>query len=320
MASIRKRGRFPLVLLVLILFLVLTAAIAGSAYYIYQFKVTEIQKENDEKIQDLRYQLYLLNREAYIPKEEIKYGTILTPELFDKVNIKLETSQDLLLDETDMGKINTITLPAGNIVFKSMVSESKLENDIREVEFNMFLIQSNQEKGDFVDVRITFPNGESYIVLSKKQLKGLNLKENTIWLWLDESEILNISSAIIDAYINSGSKLHVTTYILPEMQEAAIPFYPANTDVLDLMKRDPNILKKASDTLAREARAILENHMSMMNTTDLNDVSSGVEEEKGKNKKLIEEMLKGQSISQDSDSNKTNESGEENNSDSSRFQ
>ena len=307
MAFIRKRGRLPLVLLVLILFIVLTAAIAGSAYYIYQMKIAEIQKVSDEKIQDLSFQLYLLNKEAYIPKEEIKYGTILTQELFEKVNIKLETEQGLLLDETDMGKINTVTLPAGSVVLKSMTSESKLADDIREVEFNMFLIQSNQEDGDFVDVRITFPNGESYIVLSKKQLKALNLKENTVWLWLDESEILNISSAIIDAYIHPGSKLHVTTYVLPGLQEAAIPFYPANTDVLDLMKKDPNILQKASDTLAREARATLVNHLGMLGTTELNDVSTGVDEERGKNSKLIDEMLKNQNDAQEQDNNKSKE-------------
>lgn len=305
MAFIRKRGRLPLVLLLAVLFMVLIAAIAGSAYYIYQVKIADIQKENELKVQDLSYQLYLLNREAYIPKEEIKYGTILTPDLFEKVNIKLEAKQDLLMDETDMEKINTVTLPAGIVVFKSMISDSKIENDVREVEFNMFLIQSNQEKGDFVDVRITFPNGESYIVLSKKQLKGINLKENTVWLWLDETEILNISSAIIDAYVNPGSKLHVTTYVLPGMQEAAIPFYPPNTDVLDLIKKDPNILKKASDALAREARADLQNHLAMMNSTYLNDVSSGVEEEKEKNKKLIEDMLKNQNTAQEADNNES---------------
>jgi len=318
MAFIRKRGRFPVFMLVLILTLVLIAAIAGSAYYIYRTKIEKIQKESDEKIQELSFQLYSLNREAYIPKEEIKYGTILTPELFDKVNIKLETAQDLLFDETDMGKINIVTLPAGAVVFKSMASESTLVNDIREVEFNMFLIQSNQEKGDFVDVRITFPNGESYIVLSKKQIKNINLKENTVWLWLDETEILNISSAIIDAYINPGSKIHVTTYILPEMQEAAIPFYPANTDVFNLMKRDPNILQKAQDHLAREARTILENRLSLMNITVLNDVSMGVEEEKGKNKKLIEEMIREQNTDREQESIETNDTDDD--SDSNGFQ
>ena len=290
MAFIKKRSKLPFVLLTAFIIIVLVGAILGTLYYLFQAKIKELNAESEEKIQQLTFELYLLNREAYIPKDEIKLGTLLTPELFDKVNIKLETKQDLLLDESDMGKINTVTLPAGAAVLKSMTTETKPANDIREVELNMFLTQTNQKYGDHVDIRITFPNGESYIVLSKKQLKGINLKENTVWLWLDEAEILNISSAIIDAYIHQGSKLHVTTYILPELQEAAIPFYPANTDVLDLMKKDPNILKKAQDALAREARALLESHLSMINSEDIADVSSGVTEERAINQKIIDEM------------------------------
>ena len=75
-------------------------------------------------------------------------------------------------------------------------------------------------------------------MLSKKQIKDIIPEENTVRLWLDESEIHNISSAIIDAYIHPGTKIYVVTYIMPELQEAAIPFYAANEDVLDLMRRD----------------------------------------------------------------------------------
>jgi len=307
MAFIKKRSKLPFVLLTVFLIIILVGALLGTLYYLYQAKIKELQAESDEKIQQLTFELYLLNREAYIPKDEIKLGTLLTLELFDKVNIKLETKQDLLLDESDMGKINTVTLPAGSTVLKSMTTESTLANDIREVEFNMFFIQTNQKPGDYVDIRITFPNGESYIVLSKKQLKDINLKENTVWVWLDETEILNINSAIIDAYIHHGSKLNATTYVLPELQEAAIPFYPANTDVLDLMKKDPNILKKAMDTLTREARAALESHLSMINSEDIADVSSGITEERAKNQKLIDEMEKKSNITENHEKDKTDE-------------
>ncbi len=303
MAFIKKRSKLPFVMLTVFLIIVLLAAVLSTLYYLYQAKIQELENESIEKIQDINYQLYLLDREALVPKQDIQYGTILTSELFDKVNMKLETEQSLLLDELDMGRISTTLLPAGIAVLKSMTAESRPANDIREVEFNMFLIQSNQEFGDSIDVRITFPNGESYIVLSKKQLKGINLKENTVWLWLDETEIHSISSAIIDAYINPGSKIHVTTYVLPELQEAAITFYPPNIDVLDLMKKDPNILQKAQDALTKEARATLESHLNIINPTDIVDVSSGISEEKAKNRKLIEDMESKQNINQESNEN-----------------
>jgi hypothetical protein len=111
-------------------------------------------------------------------------------------------------------------------------------------------------------------------------------------LWLDESEIHNISSAIIDAYIHPGTKIYVVTYIMPELQEAAIPFYAANEDVLDLMRRDPNIVAKASDALAREMRAALERNLNSVADDNISKVASGVNEEISKTREIIQSQEK----------------------------
>lgn len=279
MAFLKKKSKLPAAMLRGFLIFILIAVICGGLYILYQVKMKELEERHREEIDQYRFQLYQLDRQAFVPKQDIEFGTVLSPEMFDQVGIKMEVSQDLLLDQNDMGKTSIVKLPKGIPVIKSDVVGEPPANDLRKVEYNMFLIQTDQHEGDYIDIRIVFPNAENYIVLGKKQIKAMKAEDNILWLWLNETEIHLISSAIIDAYLHPGTKLYAATYIQPEMQTAAVPYYPANSDVLDLMRTDPNILKKASDMLAREARALLESHLQAMTLDEVTKVSAGVGEE-----------------------------------------
>ncbi len=279
MAFLKKKSKLPAAFLKGVVIFTLIAALSACLYYLYQVKIKELNEHHEEEIGQYVFKLYQLDRQAFVPKQDIEFGTMLSKELFEQVSMKMEISQDLLIDESDMGKTSLVKLPKGIPVTKSAVVSEHPVNDLRKVEFNMFLLQTDQRMGDFIDIRIVFPNAENYIILAKKQIKAMEAADNLLWLWLDETEIHLISSAIIDAYLHPGTKLYAATYIQPEMQTAAIPFYPANADVLDLMRTDPNILKKASDALAREARALLEGHLQSMTLDEVTKVSSGVGEE-----------------------------------------
>lgn len=279
MAFLKKKSKLPTVFLRILLIFILIAVLLGVLYYLYQAKMEELKASHEKEIGQYRFQLYQLDRQALVPRQDIEFGTTLSMELFDQVSMKMEISQELLIDETDMGKTSLVKLPKGIPVTKSSVVGEPPGNDLRKVEFNMFLLQTDQQQGDYIDIRIVFPNAENYIVLGKKQIKAMEAADNLLWLWLDETEIHLISSAIIDAYLHPGTKLYAATYIQPEMQTAATPFYPPNPDVLDLMRTDPNILKKASDLLAREARALLESHLQAMTLDEVTKVSAGVGEE-----------------------------------------
>ena len=279
MAFLKKKNKIPAALLRSLLILLILGLLCAGGYYVYQTKIRELTESFNEKIDEYRLQLSRLEREVLIPKQDIPYGTVLTEEMFEQVNLKLAIDQELLLGPDDMGKVSLVALPKGVPVTKASVVGEPPANDLRKTEFNMFLMQTDQREGDFIDVRIVFPNGENYIVLAKKQIKAMNAADNIIRLWLDETEIHLISSAIIDAYLHPGTKIYATTYIQPEIQSATTPFYPPNPDVLDLMRNDPNILKKASDVLARQARALLQSHLQVLAPDDLAKVSSGVAEE-----------------------------------------
>lgn len=289
MAFLKKKKRLSFPILAGMLFIIIAGIALAGAYYFHITKIDSVKKSYDEQIQGLKYDIYSLERQVYIPKKDIPCGTVLSEELFSKEQVKIDIPQDKFFDESDFGKLNAIALQAGLPVLKFMTADPEIKDDVRELEFNMLMIQTDQNSGDYVDVRITFPNGEDYIVISKKRIKALDRSANLVSFWLNETEIHRISSAVIDAYIHPGTKIYLAAYILPELQNEAVPYYPVNLDVLELMRNDPNILKKANDALAAQARRQLEANLEKMTNENISKVTSGVNAEISKNSEIRKE-------------------------------
>ena len=111
---------------------------------------------------------------------------------------------------------------------RTIVTESMLMDEVdihpelseRLQEFNMLLLPSDLNQGDYVDIRITFPSGENYVVGAGKEVKklGTTVDSNTIFLQLDEEEIVRTTAAILESYMSDGIKVYVTKYVEPSAQ------------------------------------------------------------------------------------------------------
>lgn len=142
-----------------------------------------------------------------------------------------------------------IDLGAGTILTQSMIvsSDETVEASLRIQEYNMLTLPSDLDTDDYVDIRLILPNGQDYIVVSKKRV--IKSTENTIFVKMAEQEIVMMSNAIVEAYITEGSMLYATKYTDPGIQVASTPTYLASKDVLDLISIDKNITAKALNAL-----------------------------------------------------------------------
>ena len=159
----------------------------------------------------------------------------------------VELSEDPIVAKVDLNKNTVLSI---DMISKS---EEKTTDDLRKVEYNMLVLPSQLESGEYIDVRLAMPSGQDYIVVSKKQVEIPQINgvdsEDTIWLKLTEDEIITMNSAIVDAYKSIGSTLKVVTYTEAGMQDAAIPTYVPTGDVMQLINSDPNIIQKAKNAL-----------------------------------------------------------------------
>lgn len=190
-----------------------------------------------------------------------------------------------------------VNVPAGAIVTKDMITETGEEtsNTDRIQEFNMISLPSQLKNGDYVDVRISLPNGQNYIVLSKKKVIGTT--STSIWFKLDELELQLLSSAIVESYYFTGSKLYAVPYTEPGMQEAAIPTYPVKDTVLAQINNNPNILDEIRTEyknryIAEDRVKFFDTPLSLMPEEDKNAmVSAGNSDENEAIKAAREEFV-----------------------------
>ncbi|WP_222120778.1 SAF domain-containing protein [Paenibacillus sp. Y412MC10] len=198
---------------------------------------------------------------VYGMTRDIKAGEIIRAE--DLQNVTIDATKvpaDAIVDDSAIGKYTKIALTAGTPLTQEMLYESGVTpQDLRNQEFRMIELPTKLAKNDYVDVRVKFPSGEDYIVLSKKKVEDLNA--GTVWHTMNEQEILTMSSAIVDAYLNDAS-IYSISYVEPGIQQAAKVTYPANQAVLDLIESDPNIVQKATTALERKLRQKLEKNIS----------------------------------------------------------
>ena len=164
--------------------------------------------------------------------------------------------------EKEYLKFNTVPLLAkvnmkANTVITSdyvVQSDAVVTDDVRREEYNMVVLPADLQTDDYVDIRLMMPSGQNFIVVSKKQVEvpvngdGTYVSD-TIWMQLNESEILSMSSAIVEAYGIQGAKLYAVKYVEPGTQTAAIQTYVPNADVLAEIRLNPNIVEKAKSEL-----------------------------------------------------------------------
>lgn len=231
---------------------------AGSTFYIVSMK--KVREENARSTQELRTTISTATRSGYIAKVAIDKGAVITEDLvtYDS-NLLCTSGQDSLFSENDIGNLATVSIPAGSIISKNM-SASNENLDLKEKEFSYIWLSSNLKEHDYVDIRILFPNGEDYIVASKKSLKKPDLLVNNVFLWLTEEEINLLDAACVDANLH-GAKIYTTKYVKPEIQDSSIVNYEPNSSVIRLMEDNPNIVKESAKALSVEARREMEKRM-----------------------------------------------------------
>lgn len=207
---------------------------------------------------------------------------------------KTVNNQKQLVEFMDVPLIAKVDMQANSVVTLDLIAKSDeiASDDLRLQEYNMLLLPVKVDVDDYIDVRLTLPSGQDYIVISKKRI--VDIMEDTIWLKLTEEEILTMSNAIVEAYQMIGSKLYVNLYTEPGLQADATPTYAVSQAVLKVIENNPNIRQTAKKELFdRYTQAQMDQR-----TNDINSALAQYAEEAKENieTKLKEENQKRQEL------------------------
>lgn len=229
------------------------------AYFLYY---KQIQEQYKVELQSAKEEISKNTKVVYTAKQDIKVGDQIQADLLEKESMFTNLPEEIYLTDGDIGKLAVVDIDTGMPIMKNMISGSSVGKDIREEEFDVFYLSSNLQENDFVDIRILYPNGEDYVVLSKKAVKGLSVESNNCFMWLDAEELDRISGATVDCFLHNGTKLYSVKYVEPLIQDASVVNYNPGTDVINLIRNDPNIVKIAQENLSEEIRNGLDDRLN----------------------------------------------------------
>ena len=171
-------------------------------------------------------------------------------------NIKFPDKQDIL------GKEIKIDVSKGALIDKDIIlTDEKADDSLRLQMYSGIELNPEVLEGSIVDIRIHFADGEDYVVASYKRVEKRG--EDSIFVFVDEEEILRLSSAETDRNMYAGTKLYAITYV-HDYQQPARPDYPVNGYVSELYDWTPNILKSVFTEDMLERRQLLEENLRQL--------------------------------------------------------
>ncbi len=180
------------------------------------------------------------------PKAKSTVGsTVLESEI---INIPIPEScvqSNFVMDKYDIvGKFYKVNISNGTPLTKDMFMDKELDDTSRSLDISADTFPIGLAVGDYVDLRLLYPKGEDYIVLSHLRVNEIN--SDTIKCILDEQQILFYDSAVVENFLNKskGSATYFIKYTEPGIQEPAKVTYSVPQSIMNLLDSNPNIAKE----------------------------------------------------------------------------
>ena len=231
--------------------------------------------KNAEALAQKVEELNANSQTVYVAKTDIAKGEKITADNVEMQPIYTGLDAYFYITAEELGSTAIVDIDAGVPVMYSMVTTEEIANDTRDYEIASVNLVTTQDANDVIDIRITFPDGSDYIVLSQKTIKSVDLENCVFSTNLNEEEILRFTCAMVDAYTTTGARLYTTRYVESNIQEQATPTYPVSETTKQLIAEDPNVVTVASETLNTSARLSLESRLGMLTTEQLDAVNEG---------------------------------------------
>ena len=241
-----------------ILSIVITAILVSGIWgFITYQKTKTITAKFEGEISQLTATLDALGPdvECYTITEDFAnhYSNNTAGQIIGETAIQPITVPSSLVGEayiTDMsqivGKYCKVNIVPGTPITSDLLMAELYDDTLRDVDISVNSWVVGMRVGDYVDLNITFPYGEDYIVLPRKRVQYIG--DKTIKMYLTEEEWHTYQSALVDYYLHAseGARLYLKKYVEPGVQPTATAYYAASDAVRTIMKADPNVVSRAA--------------------------------------------------------------------------
>ena len=267
-----------------ILVLALLVCIGVAAYFGINLSKAEKENENmSQTVSSLQQQVNAIGPMGtmYTVKIDVSVGDEITADNIVPVSIPQYCITDNYVNSIEQitGCFYKVDLQQGTPLTMDMVMTEEFDSPsyIRELTLDYGPVDC--VVGDYIDLRLDLPFGESFIVLPHKRIMGK--VDKTIQIHMDEAELALYKSALIDKayYGDVGLNLYAVKYVEPGVyDDTVMPFYPVRVEIAGVVAVNPNIANKAQ-CINTKLRTDIDLRLSQVNSTVGGKLSSGVSKE-----------------------------------------
>ena len=232
-----------------------------------------LQKYDKDSIRSqLQSQLKIANKtieeignltDCYTVSSDVKAGDEVTKHSLDILPMPDKYINELyVLSESDaVGKFFKVDVHPGTPLTQDFLMSEAVDDTLREQDLYLDNWPLGTKVGDYIDIRLTLPKGEDYIVLSHKRVYDIN--GSTVKIKINERERHFLGASLIDKFINSsyGATMYGAKYTDPGLQKPAIVYYNIPDNIMTVIANNPNIIDKVLDTSI--SRNIIEGQMKI---------------------------------------------------------
>ena len=197
---------------------------------------------------------------CYTVKSSVKAGDEITEDNIEPLTMYSSLVNDQYVTDISeiVGQFFKIAVNPGTPIFYNSIMSENIDDTVRDRDICLDRLTVGLEVGDYIDVRITMPYGDDYVILSHKRVYGIN--ENSVKLYLTELEWNRYVGALVDYLLNAeyGCAIYGDKYVEPGIQQAAVEFYAVPSNIAALLQKNPNIVDKEEASSLNEWRSSLE--------------------------------------------------------------
>lgn len=157
----------------------LTLIIVGAGYFYYRNNRYKMTEEEKLQIRQLAIEEYKQNNPTSLVYTVVtgkKSGEVLldTDIAAAEINAALIPDDAVTDPSLAVGKVIRCSISTNTVITDSILyGKQDYPDDMRLVEYSVVNLPQKLQKSEFIDIRIMFPNGLDYIILSKKQVTDM---------------------------------------------------------------------------------------------------------------------------------------------------
>ena len=208
--------------------------------------------------------------EVYTVTKAVKSGDAINIDDIESMKMysSLLTDQYVTDKSVLLDRYYKIAVNPGTPIMHNMIMDEELIDSMRDRDIVLDRLTVGLQEGDYIDIRMTMPYGDDYVVIPHKRIYAIN--DNTIKLYMTELEWNTYQGALIDYFLNKeyGCMLYGDRYIEPGLQQSAINYYAVPTNIAALLQKNPNIVDKEEAASLNEWRNSIEELLVLFRDDD----------------------------------------------------